>query len=1169
VLKWRRTVCRTALSRVNQAAVHAHVPGQGQQPSSSPFAPLSYASEGLWGTLQSARKCRYVSSSTGTGGGTGGGTGVGDVLSGALDSVQEETFAAIHTQLRRTLRASACSAQFGDDAFKRASEEHARKVLLGTLNRLSSSMQSNIVLSLPKLHRAELTRLEALLHDRLGYLLARAPASEPASTIDEGEGEGAGNGGQAPSSHSADASAANGGAQRGGGGGGGDGTINTSLEGRSAKGEREVAFALFSKSVQTCPDLSAAWLAWAESQRQALVTAEGLSHRDVGVSAEGGVGATGKSKSKSKGKGKGKDIATSANEQSETETRLAAGAIFSYLLAARGGGSSSTLMLTQALLMLESAVDTGILAASAAEATGDSGPSALFGQILSAARQVPGWACLSQLPTLVCWVRSSSTPLRALAQSLLTQVGTYHPQEVALALLSSCPSSSPHSSQPPPVRAVLSSLWAGRGSMLDAVQTFAMSLSRQTLILPVLSRLSCRLERLAEALSDALLDSESTPPTGPAVPPSVVTLMWRLISKPFLTSTTTGSSTSSPRVDGEGGEEGHAAVAELRRQLGPALWLCLCSDFATPAASAPASKGGGSKGKKGGGAGGSGVAAMTCHQALQRVSLWLRAVHALSSGSGSGISGTRAPSAVPDAIYAGTNCASLSKYAVLVPGMSMGTGEGAAFARVRSGCDAGSPLFSGDDASVASAPLRVLRALKPAVSSADGATLVRLLGSDGSVYTFHATEGRAARHTVRVAAARGALNWLLGQHHTSRSRDLSYNSRDGSRTSHDNLVVVPLPVAPEEASTSALTLQGGADEAQRSLHELALCPPSPHSPQDSTPASASASTAVDRVLALTKHVESYLSISGGNAEGREVRRATFFSHLRETAAPVDGVYAYLRRCAPSVAAQVSVLRAFATGYGLCMAQQLLLGSSAPTAQQVVVDISGGAVMLRGLLPSVEKEEGAGGAEVAMSSTLPGNLPRVRMTRCLTSALRSADIRGTLTLALGGALDSALERLSVYEPVMTRLVTDTAAADELDEEEDEKEYRGQVQGSVSVSSHNGSHDATREAAPSRPASAAEIAASRHLVAKDFRTAIEALAPAARAAAVAAFAEGSLPVASQPPPHGANPTSSGSSEPSGSGSGSGLLRVDEGLVTLLEEAERQAASARAGLSWAPHI
>jgi hypothetical protein len=118
--------------------------------------------------------------------------------------------------------------------------------------------------------------------------------------------------------------------------------------------------------------------------------------------------------------------------------------------------------------------------------------------------------------------------------------------------------------------------------------------------------------------------------------------------------------------------------------------------------------------------------------------------------------------------------------------------------------------------------------------------------------------------------------------------------------------------------------------------------------------------------------------------------------------------------------------------------------------------------------------------------------------------------------------------------MTRLVVNTAAANEQDEEDEEE----------------GAGDGPDRALP---ASAADIAASRLLVKRGYGATVEALAPAARAAAVAAFAEGKV------------------APPSGQAAGHGweLACVDQGLVTLLEEAEDGAAYAKAGLSWAPHI
>lgn len=449
-------------------------------------------------------------------------------------------------------------------------------------------------------------------------------------------------------------------------------------------------------------------------------------------------------------------------------------------------------------------------------------------------------------------------------------------------------------------------------------------------------------------------------------------------------------------------------------------------------------------------------------------------------------------------------------------------------ARARPSCDVTAPAFTSTEPT-ALAPIQVLRTLK-CKFSADGATLVRFLGSDGQVYTYQATEGKAARNALLVAGARGTLNWLLSQHYASRCRDLTLNGRDASFTTHDNIVTVPIPLGPSQRHAHCLALQGGASENQRSLEQI------------SCSAVTSASSVTGRVSALVRAMETYLSSSGND----QSRKLALYNELRDCgstgSAGNSALLNYLEHSAPSAASKCALLRTFSSGYGLVCAQQLALGASPPTAKDISIDVVAGSVTVKGLRPAVEKIDGGGSAEVVMASANASNanegeMPSIRFTPILAKTLHSSpDAMGSMVLSLGCALDAFLERSAIYEAVMTRLVVNTALADELDEDEDE---RGIHDKPNSYSIH-----------PPRLASAAEIEASNLLVVKEYLTILKALAPSARADAVAAFAEGKIP---------ATPESK-----------SQLCCVDQGILSLLTEAEGNHEYAGANvISWAPHV
>ena len=145
-----------------------------------------------------------------------------------------------------------------------------------------------------------------------------------------------------------------------------------------------------------------------------------------------------------------------------------------------------------------------------------------------------------------------------------------------------------------------------------------------------------------------------------------------------------------------------------------------------------------------------------------------------------------------------------------------------------------------------------------------------------------------------------------------------------------------------------------------------------------------------------------------------------------------------------------------------------------------------------------------------------------MTRTIHTALTSAAVgMGAMTVALGCALGAAAEQPSLYTSVMTRLVVDTAIADEREEEEEE---------------------AGGNSCYLRVASAAEVEAARLLVVKVLQPNLAALAPSSHAVRVAAFAGGVA---------------------------SGACAVDDAITAMLKCAASEQNYRNAGVSWAPHV
>ncbi len=721
------------------------------------------------------------------------------------------------------------------------------------------------------------------------------------------------------------------------------------------------AFLSHSQALQTCPKNGYAWLSWGHSQRHALEQLPGEATERQG---------------------------------------MVLSTVVCYLRSASLNCSAGVMALSDALLMLEEVViDGDTRGIEAVEA------------VTPVALTVPSWAWLPHMDTLLRWTTAATDEesLYILSSKLLKSLSCLYHQEVVSGLAPLL-----QSSQPAVVaraKGLLKHIAGSASSSLKeqstaSVLSFLQSLSNHSLHATASLRVVQRLTRAMTLLSDSVSQPSMWKE---AVPVNVVNYLATTIL-PLSSKESNSSSSSDGDDDDATNITAHGLRTLLTAQHDSGLWARFQKDFPALSVSHASSNTSG-KGRRGAQkatklgtelatkvmstvdlSAVTGLAQGNCAALMDGLSQWVTILSTASSNAGRSDRSAVAP--VPVSLEGAVGMR------IRLPARTL-TGVGATEPPLHN-------FFTYDHAHAT-----VIEVL-PCTGTE---SRIRILASDGELYTYDLLEGADAGAAVRQCACLRSLQWILSTSPECRKRSLSLPTSG--------------PVTPLPARGSALVMH--ASHASVDVHKkrkqtakslLAVC-------------TGQSSTTSD--MDTCAHLAKLLFAAASSGKSMSEHYATMAKEY-----PATSLREHILDQAASPAAAAGSSRSFASLYGVIMALHMAMLSPAPSASSLDVYATSGIVLLASasaLRPEIvttpASSEGGRkkkGTKAAQSFTISQpSVPPVRMTRNIAAFIGTPTLAGHTVVSLGCVMNAVVSQPSVYASALTRLLSHMHLDNELSDD----------------------------------------------------------------------------------------------------------------------------------------